>query len=208
MSLWYGCHVGYEQLAHSRQPSSMWLPHGVSSSCAPPQSRTAIGIHPMMSSRQLRWLHCAYYCTSSATRSALNLGFNFCYCILNLHPVFSASVPVVSLSTSVPWILKWRSFLVSSLRDVFFNLNSQLTFSKIEVRKLSIQLQLNERDMICGLRISLERWFRKIIATFETRCYSHVLKWMWTRIYMNDSDHQPNQSFVGDKKNSFTTIVY
>jgi hypothetical protein len=34
-------------------------------------------------------------------------------------------------------------------------------------------------------------------ATFERHSYSHSLK---TRIFTNDSDHQPSQIFVGDKK--------
>jgi hypothetical protein len=36
--------------------------------------------------------------------------------------------------------------------------------------------------------------------------YSYFFMWMWTKIFVNESDRQPNQNFADDEKR-FSTVI-
>jgi hypothetical protein len=73
-----------------------------------------------------------------------------------------------------------------------------LAFGENETRKLLIYIQLNEIRGFCEYRLE-KTVLEKLKHEEHSGCDTSFIKWMWTRIFTNTFDRQPNQSFVNSK---------
>jgi hypothetical protein len=129
----------------------------------PMRNKSALRISPVL------WSFLTVINSSSFVSLPAKQHTQFFHNSCSLCRLSSPSYPVYSATKNFGWLKLWLVLASSGLAfpalfvdNWWDDGNPQLTFGKIGVRKISIRLQLNERDMIRGFDECLTKaWFRK-----------------------------------------------